>query len=196
MPKKNITVLTFNIILIRLAGASGVAAITILLYGQFLFNAFYMGLSIRVSPVIGFQYGVQQRDRLRNTYNIIMRFTFLSSIVMVILSVLGSGPIVSVFTKDPETFQLASTGFRIFAVTLFPGHLSCVISLFSGNHRCLAHRSGSRNTDPDPIRLYALEVFFQKRQSDLLLIKMPASGFPKDRHLINYHTNNTLHLFL
>ena len=38
---------------------------------------------------------------------------------MVILSVLGSGPIVSVFTKDPETFQLASTGFRIFAVTLF-----------------------------------------------------------------------------
>ena len=112
----------FNIILIRLAGASGVAAITILLYGQFLFNAFYMGLSIGVSPVIGFQYGAQQRDRLRNTYNIIMRFTFLSSIVMVILSVLGSGPIVSVFTKDPETFQLASTGFRIFAVNfLFSG---------------------------------------------------------------------------
>ena len=81
-----------------------------------------MGLSIRVSPVIGFQYGVQQRDRLRNTYNIIMRFTFLSSIVMVILSVLGSGPIVSVFTKDPETFQLASTGFRIFAINfLFSG---------------------------------------------------------------------------
>lgn len=112
----------FNIILIRLAGASGVAAITILLYGQFLFNAFYMGLSIGVSPVIGFQYGARQRDRLRNTYNIIMRFTFLSSIIMVILSVLGSGPIVSVFTKDPETFQLASTGFRIFAVNfLFSG---------------------------------------------------------------------------
>ena len=29
----------------RLAGEHGVAAITILLYGQFLFNAFYMGFS-------------------------------------------------------------------------------------------------------------------------------------------------------
>lgn len=33
----------FNIILLRLAGEHGVAAITILLYGQFLFNAFYLG---------------------------------------------------------------------------------------------------------------------------------------------------------
>ncbi len=33
----------FNIVLMRLAGENGVAAITILLYAEFLFNAFYLG---------------------------------------------------------------------------------------------------------------------------------------------------------
>lgn len=112
----------FNIILITLTGASGVAAITILLYGQFLFNAFYMGFSIGISPVIGFQYGASQKERLRNTYHIIMKFTCLSSLVIVILSVLGSNTIVSIFTKDASTYQLASQGFRIFAFNfLFSG---------------------------------------------------------------------------
>ncbi len=118
----SIVTFLFNIILIRLAGASGVAAITILLYGQFLFNAFFMGLSIGVSPVIGFQYGAEQKEHLRNTYKIIMKFTCICSVFMVVLSVLCSGFIVSVFTKDSATFELASVGFRIFAVNfLFSG---------------------------------------------------------------------------
>ena len=44
----------FNIILLDLAGENGVAAITILLYGQFLFNGFYLGFSIGISPIVGF----------------------------------------------------------------------------------------------------------------------------------------------
>ena len=112
----------FNIILIRLAGASGVAAITILLYGQFLFNAFFMGLSIGVAPIIGFQYGAKRKDYLKHTYKIVMIFTAITSIFIVTLAVLGSNAIVTVFTKDPGTFELASTGFRIFAVNfLFSG---------------------------------------------------------------------------
>ena len=57
--------LLFNIILMRLAGPNGVAAITILLYGQFLFQAFYLGFSIGISPVIGFQYSAENRKELK-----------------------------------------------------------------------------------------------------------------------------------
>ena len=118
----SIATFLFNIILIRLAGSAGVAAISILLYGQFLFNAFYLGLSIGVSPVIGFQYGAGQKSRLRKTYKIIMMFTCISSVVIVSLSLICSRPIVSVFTKDPDTFRLAADGFRIFAINfLFSG---------------------------------------------------------------------------
>ena len=42
----------FNIIMLDLAGESGVAAITILLYGQFLFNAFYLGFTIGISRLL------------------------------------------------------------------------------------------------------------------------------------------------
>lgn len=47
----------FNIVIMRLAGEQGVAANSILLYGQFLFNAFYLGFSIGIGPIVGFQYG-------------------------------------------------------------------------------------------------------------------------------------------
>lgn len=43
----------FNIILMRIAGENGVAAITIILYAQFLFNSLYLGFSIICGTVIG-----------------------------------------------------------------------------------------------------------------------------------------------
>ena len=42
----------FNKIMLRLAGENGVAAISILLYSQFLFNALFLGFSMGVAPVI------------------------------------------------------------------------------------------------------------------------------------------------
>lgn len=46
----------------RMVGADGVAAITIILYGQFLFNALYLGFSMGVAPVISFQYGAKNSE--------------------------------------------------------------------------------------------------------------------------------------
>ena len=41
----------FNITMMQLVGEDGVAAITIVLYGQFLFTSLYLGFSIGVGPV-------------------------------------------------------------------------------------------------------------------------------------------------
>lgn len=49
----------FNKIMLRLAGENGVAAITILLYSQFLFNALFLGFSMGVAPVISYNYGAK-----------------------------------------------------------------------------------------------------------------------------------------
>ena len=114
--------LLFNIILMRLAGPNGVAAITILLYGQFLFNAFYLGFSIGISPVIGFQYGAGDRVKLRKIYRISFLFVAVSSFVIVVSAVFFSPAIVTIFTKDQDTWELASVGFRLFAINfLFSG---------------------------------------------------------------------------
>ena len=112
----------FNLIMLELAGENGVAAITILLYGQFLFNAFYLGFSIGISPIVGFQYGAGNRKQLRSIYRTTFLFVLASSVALTAIAVISSTPLVSVFTRDPETFALADAGFRIFAFNfLFSG---------------------------------------------------------------------------
>ena len=112
----------FNLIMLELAGENGVAAITILLYGQFLFNGFYLGFSIGISPIVGFQYGAGNRKQLRSIYRTSFLFVLASSVALTAIAVISSTPLVSVFTRDPETFALADAGFRIFAFNfLFSG---------------------------------------------------------------------------
>ncbi|MCI6021847.1 MAG: MATE family efflux transporter [[Bacteroides] pectinophilus] len=112
----------FNIVMMRLAGENGVAAITILLYGQYLFNAFYLGFTIGISPVIGFQFGAKRKKELKNIYKVSFIFVMCSSLILTLAAIRLSTPIVSVFTHDAATFALASSGFRIFAFNfLFSG---------------------------------------------------------------------------
>ena len=112
----------FNIVIMRLAGEQGVAANSILLYGQFLFNAFYLGFSIGIGPIVGFQYGAGNKKELKNIHRIAFLFVGISSVLLTIAAVTLSTPIVSVFTHDADTFRLAAPGFKIFAINfLFSG---------------------------------------------------------------------------
>ena len=112
----------FNIVMMRLAGEHGIAAITILLYGQFLFNAFYLGFSIGISPIIAFQYGAGNKENLFTIYKISFLFVIVSSIIIATTAIILSPNIVTVFTKDPQTYELAAVGFQIFSINfLFSG---------------------------------------------------------------------------
>ena len=58
----------FNLTMLRLLGEDGVAAITIVLYGQFLFTSMYLGFSMGVAPVFSFNYGDKNYDQLKRIY--------------------------------------------------------------------------------------------------------------------------------
>ena len=120
----------FNIVMMSLAGENGVAAITILLYGQFLFNAVYMGFSIGISPIVGFQYGAGNKEKLKKIYHISFMFVIISSVLVVAVAVLFSPAIVTIFTKDQRTWELASVGFRIFSVNFLFSGINIVSSGF------------------------------------------------------------------
>lgn len=112
----------FNMVMMRLAGANGVAAITIILYGEFLFNAFQLGFSIGIAPIIGFQYGAKNKAALKKIYRTTFIFVIVSSIVMAVAATVLARPIVTIFTQDQTTWELASAGFQIFAINfLFSG---------------------------------------------------------------------------
>ena len=123
----------FNIILMRIAGENGVAAITIILYAQFLFNSLYLGFSIGVAPVIGFQYGAKNSAQLKSLYKICNCFVIASSVVIALFSWLLADGIASIFVPDcGETYVMASEGLRIFALAfLFSGFNVFSSSLFT-----------------------------------------------------------------
>lgn len=123
----------FNVIMLKLAGESGVAAITIILYGQFLFNSLYLGFAIGVAPVISYNYGSKDHVQLQRVTKICYTFLLISSVLITLISFLSSDYVVSVFVGEKnDTYALASTGFSIFAINfLFGGINIFTSSLFT-----------------------------------------------------------------
>lgn len=113
----------FNITMLKFLGEPGVAAITIVLYGQFLFNALYMGFSMGVAPVISYNHGSQNLPLLKRIFKICIDFISISSILITIMALVSSPVIVEIFTPiGSATYDIAKTGFFLFSINyIFAG---------------------------------------------------------------------------
>lgn len=113
----------FNITMLKFLGEPGVAAITIVLYGQFLFNALYMGFSMGVAPVISYNHGRQNLPLLKRIFKICIGFISISSILITIMALVSSPVIVEIFTPiGSATYDIAKTGFFLFSINyIFAG---------------------------------------------------------------------------
>lgn len=123
----------FNNIMLRLAGENGVAAITIILYAQFLFNSMYFGFSIGVAPIFSFNHGAKNIEELQRVYKICTRFVVLTSLAVTLISVISSKMIVGIFVHpDTKTYELAANGFVLFSFAyLFSGFNVLASSMFT-----------------------------------------------------------------
>ena len=113
----------FNITMLKFLGEPGVAAITIVLYGQFLFNALYMGFSMGVAPVISYNHGSHNMPLLKRIFKICIGFISISSILITIMALVSSPVIVEIFTPiGSATYDIAKTGFFLFSINyIFAG---------------------------------------------------------------------------
>ena len=106
----------FNIVMLRLLGEAGVAAITIVLYGQFLFNALYFGFSMGVAPVISYNSGRNNISLLQRIFKICTGFVAISSLIATAVTLVLSPYIVEIFTPaGSPTYEIAKTGFFLFS---------------------------------------------------------------------------------
>lgn len=123
----------FNMIMLKLLGEDGVAAITIVLYGQFLFNALYMGFSMGVAPIFSFNYGSGNVRLLKKVYKISISFIVVSVVVITGLALASSSIIVEIFTpRGSSTFEIAERGFFLFSINyLFAGINIFASSMFT-----------------------------------------------------------------
>lgn len=113
----------FNVTMMELVGEDGVAAITIVLYGQFLFTALYLGFSMGVGPVFSFNYGNRNHVQLKRIYKICKWFIVFSSVAILAVALIFSEPIVRIFTGEANhTYALAVEGQFLFSFNyLFAG---------------------------------------------------------------------------
>ncbi|WP_343209753.1 MATE family efflux transporter [Anaerolentibacter hominis] len=113
----------FNILMLHYLGGDGVAAITIVLYTQFLLTALYMGFSMGVAPVISYNYGSKNTVLLKRIFKICIWFIAVSSLVIFGLSLILSGQLVGIFSpKGTRVYEIALRGFWLFSINfIFAG---------------------------------------------------------------------------
>lgn len=123
-----VTTFLFNAAMMARLGEEGVAAITVLIYSQFVLSTLYIGFSMGVAPVISYQYGRGDRSALARTTRLALGAVGLSSLAVFAAALLGGGRIAALFAgEDLAVANLAAEGFSLFAYSfLFSG-----INLFS-----------------------------------------------------------------
>lgn len=102
-----------NAVMIQLAGEDGVAAITIVLYGQTFLAAAFMGYSTGIAPIISFKFGSQQPDEIAEIFRHSKHFICGFALIAFSCGIIFAESLVSFFT-DPTSpvFNLSVLGFR------------------------------------------------------------------------------------
>lgn len=120
----------YNYQMMRIAGENGVAAITIVLYVNMIFNAIAMGYSFGIAPVIGYHYGAENHEELQNLFRRCLKVITTVSVIMVVTAQLTAGPVTNVFCGDNEALKAMTTsGFRIYAFSF----LLCGLNIFGSS---------------------------------------------------------------
>ena len=118
-----VTTFLFNVTMMKLLGEDGVAAITVLIYSQFLLTTLYIGFSMGTAPVVSYNYGSGNVKQLKKTVRICFSFIAGISIFVFLFSLLGGESIAKVFAENNRNvFEITKNGFSIFSFSfLFSG---------------------------------------------------------------------------
>lgn len=106
----------YNYQLMSLAGKSGVSAYGVIMYVSFIFCSIFIGYSIGVTPIIGYNYGAGNRQELNCVLKKSLIIIAVSSAAMLLLSLALNYPLPYIFVGgDPELFAMTRRGFFICA---------------------------------------------------------------------------------
>lgn len=120
----------------QILGAYGPLAIATMGLG-FRINGILMmvlfGIGHGVMPMVGFNYGAYNYERLREIVSVAARFSALIGAVSCLLIEIFTRPLLTIFTDDPELLAIAVPAFRIYVLTQFLVGPNIVwINLFNG----------------------------------------------------------------
>ncbi len=113
-----VTTFVYNIVMIKILGAEGVASITIILYVQYLLVSVYLGFSSGVAPWISYNYGKKNELQLKKVVKYSYLYILIFSIVSFIISKTMAVALIGAFAaKGSVVFHIALNGFNIFSIS-------------------------------------------------------------------------------
>ena len=115
-----VTTYLFNIIGLAYLQEEGVAAISIILYAQFIMTSVFMGYATGVAPIFSYKYGADDTKQIQKIFKMSIGFVLVSSVITFLLSFVLAKPIALIFASHNQyVFDLAVNGFYLFAISFF-----------------------------------------------------------------------------
>lgn len=112
----SVTTLLFNIIMMRLVGADGVAAISILLYLDFVMIAISLGYSMGVAPLFSYNYGRGETGKIKKLYKLSLGFCIATGALLTGATFVFAEELAGTFVpKGTDVYEMAIMGLRIYA---------------------------------------------------------------------------------
>ncbi len=112
----SLTTYLYNIMMLKFAGSDGVAAITVILYIQFVLSSIFMGYANGISPLFGFNYGAKNTNNVKKLFKISLYSIIFLSVSVALFSAYFGYELVSIFAKNnPHVLGIGLQGVEILA---------------------------------------------------------------------------------
>ena len=121
----------YNIQLMKYAGENGVAAYGVLMYVSMIFQAIFIGYSVGGAPIVGYHYGAQNYDELKNLRKKSIILINIFSILMFMAGQILAKPLSLIFVSyDRELLEMTIHAFTIFSFSFLLSGFSIFSSSF------------------------------------------------------------------
>jgi len=111
-----IVIILYNYQIKSIVGDDGVAAYGAIGYIGMIFFSIFMGYAVGSAPLMGFNYGAQNRPEMKNLYKKSLIIMAITGAAMLTLSESLAGPFMSIFGYERELYEMSVHGFRIYSI--------------------------------------------------------------------------------
>jgi len=120
----------YNFQLMHYAEENGIAAYGVIMYVNLFFLSVFIGFSIGSAPLIGYNYGADNRQELKNLFRKSMVILTAASLTMAGSALLLARPLASIFVSyDPVLLEMTVRGFMIYSLSF----LLCGFNIFGSS---------------------------------------------------------------
>jgi Na+-driven multidrug efflux pump len=126
----SVVAIVYNAQLMKFEGINGVSAYGVMQYLGFIFVAVYLGYSVGSAPIIGYHYGADNRDELKNMFRKCLSVIGIFAVTMVAAALVLARPLSQIFVGyDRQLMEMTVRGFLIYALSF----LLCGFNIFGSS---------------------------------------------------------------